>query len=96
VAQATARHVASALKSLGLSFDLSAANGLREVAGALPAALTTLPEFRITTRDAAPVDSKGLWRCDVHAAESGQVIAAGGAQRRQCFNAPMSAQKVLS
>jgi hypothetical protein len=61
VAQMTATHIATALKSLGTDLDLSSANALAQVTAALPAPLTTLPEFRITTKNGAPIDSKEIY-----------------------------------
>ena len=48
--QAVAKSIATALKAVSTTLDLSAPGALETVVAALPRALTDLPELRITTR----------------------------------------------
>ena len=56
--QTVAKAVVTALKANGLALDLSAPDALAAVVAAFPAALTDLPQLRITTKDGAPIESK--------------------------------------
>lgn len=53
-----AKAVVSALKTAGGTFDLAAPTALPTLVASFPAALTTLPQLRIATRDAAPIETK--------------------------------------
>jgi len=59
--RAVAKSVVTALTAAAATLDMSAAGALQQVAGKLPPALTTLPELRITTKDAAPILSKEVY-----------------------------------
>jgi hypothetical protein len=61
LARAVAKSVVTALAAGAATLDMSAPGALQQVAGKLPPALTTLPELRITTRDAAPILSKEIY-----------------------------------
>jgi len=59
--QAVARAVVMALKAAEATLDMAAADGLKTVLAAFPAALTELPQLRITTKDGAPITSKEVY-----------------------------------
>ncbi len=59
--QRVAKAVVSALKAADGSLDLSAPTALSTVVASFPAALTTLPQLRIATRDAAPIETKVIY-----------------------------------
>jgi hypothetical protein len=56
--QAVSKAVIAALKSTGLSLDLSTPAALNQVIGAFPRGLTELPVLRIATKNAATIVSK--------------------------------------
>jgi hypothetical protein len=53
-----AKSVVAALKANGAALDLSAPDALARVVASFPAALTDVPQLRITTRNGVPIDSK--------------------------------------
>jgi hypothetical protein len=59
--QSVAKAVVAALKASGGTLDLSAAGALDAVVASFPPALTTLPQLRITTKDAAPIETKVVY-----------------------------------
>jgi hypothetical protein len=59
--QSVAKAVVTALKANGLALDLSAPGALAAVVASFPAALTDLPQLRITTKDGAPITSKEVY-----------------------------------
>ncbi len=59
--QTVAKAVVTALKAKGLNLDLSAPDALAAVTAAFPAALTDLPQLRITTKDGVPIESKEVY-----------------------------------
>jgi hypothetical protein len=61
LARAVAKSVVTALKATAATVDMSSPGALRQVAAALPPALTTLPQLRIATKDAAPIVSKEVY-----------------------------------
>jgi hypothetical protein len=56
-----AKAIVTALKANGTTLDLSAPGALAAITAAFPAALTDLPQLRITTRNGAPIESKEVY-----------------------------------
>lgn len=61
-AAGAAHGIVSALKAADKTLDLYSGASLAQVIAALPATLTTLPTFVISTKDAAPIDSREVYR----------------------------------
>jgi hypothetical protein len=59
--QAVAKAIVTALKATSTTLDMSAPDALRTVVAAFPPALTTMPQFRITTKDGVPIESREIY-----------------------------------
>ena len=59
--QMVAKAVVAALKAAGGTLELSAPPALDRLVASFPATLSTLPQLRITTKDAAPIDTKVIY-----------------------------------
>ena len=56
--QSVAKAAVTALKATGMALDLSAPGALAVVVAAFPAAVTELPQLRISTKGGTPIESK--------------------------------------
>jgi hypothetical protein len=59
--QAVAKSVVAALKATEATLDMSAPGALKSLVEAFPPALTELPQLRISTKNAAPIESREVY-----------------------------------